>query len=187
MRFLFVLCSCLILGGCSKQQSSGTIKAGAAYPVSAALLVNADSPQMFTAVFHDPSGGSHLKEVTFSVMADKALPGGKSRWSAHECLVRFDIAANAIWLVPDVGGTWGSHSILAGSPATFSNSQCTVLAAGSSTQVSGDSVTINLELEFTSRFSGTKAIYLGCADVNDRWSDNYQKQFGEFTIKTAQP
>jgi hypothetical protein len=187
MRLLFALCSCLILAGCSKPQNSGTTKEGSAYPVSATLLVNTISPQMFTAVFHDPAGGSHIKEVTFSVMTDKTVPGGISRWSAHECLVRYDIATNAIWLVPDVGGTWGSHSIIAGSSTTFSNSQCTVMATGSSAQVSGDSVTINLELEFTPVFSGTKRIYLGCADVNDKWSDNYQKQFGEFTIRATQP
>lgn len=187
MRLALVLLSGFIFAGCSKHPNAGVPKETSAYPVSATLLVSTGSAQRFTATFQDAGGGSHVKEVTFSIMSDRVLPGGKSHWSANQCLLRYDIATNAIWLVPDVGGTWGSHSITAGSPSTFSNSQCVVIASGSSAQISRNIVTINLELEFTPEFAGTKQIYLATADVNDKWSDDYQKQFGEFTIGAARP
>jgi hypothetical protein len=187
MRLALFLFSALIFAGCSKHPNAGVPKKTSAYPVSATLLVSAGSAQKFTATFQDVGGASHVKEVTFSIMSDRVLPGGKSHWSANQCLLRYDIATNAIWLVPDVGGTWGSHSITVGSPSTFSNSQCSVIASGSSVQISRNIVTINLELEFTPGFAGTKQIYLATADVNDKWSDDYQKQFGEFTVSTARP
>jgi hypothetical protein len=187
MRFALVIFAGLIFAGCSKHSSSGVPTATSAYPVSAMLLVNAGSAQRFTATFQDAGGASYVKEVTFSIMSDGVLPGGRSHWSANQCLLRYDIDTNAIWMVPDIGGTWGSHSITAGSPSTFSNSQCTVIASGSSVQISKNILTINLELEFTPGFAGTKQIYLATADVNDRWSDNYQKQFGEFTISAVRP
>ncbi len=185
MRFALILCSSLILTSCSKPRDAGLAKTKLASPVSAMLLVSAGSAQMFKATYQDPNGGSHIKEVTFSVMSEGVAPGAKSRWSANECLVRYDMPANAIWLVPDGGGTWGSHPITAGSSSTFSNSQCTVMASGSSAKVDGNMVTINLELEFAPAFAGTKQIYLASADVNDRWSNNYQERFGNFTISAA--
>lgn len=187
MRLALVLFSGLIFVGCSRHPHAGLSTTTSAYPVSATLLVNAGSAQRFTAIFQDAAGASHVKEATFSIMSDRVLPGGESHWSAHQCLMRYDIATNAIWMVPDAGGTWGSHSIIAGSPSTFSNSQCTVIASGSSAQISRNIVTINLELQFAPGFAGTKQIYLATADVNDKWSDNYQKQFGEFTISASQP
>jgi hypothetical protein len=145
-------------------------------------LVDAGSSQRFTATFKDPKGGSHIREVTVSIMTDKVAPGGRSRWSANECLLRYDIAANAIWLVPDIGGTWGSHPIIGRSSSSFSNSQCTVVASGSSVEISGDTVTVYLELKFTSQFAGPKQLYLASEDVNGKWSANYQQQFGSFTV-----
>src|ERR1700756_935690 len=146
MRFGLILCFSLILCGCSTTRNPA-VKQGA-LPVSAMLLVDAGSPQKFTATFKDPNGGSQIAEVTLSVMSNNVLPGGKSGWSAHECLVRYDIATNAIWLVPEMGGTWGSQPITAGTSSTFGNSQCTVMAVGSSAQVSGNTVTVNLQLKF---------------------------------------
>jgi hypothetical protein len=153
-----------------------------AAPVSAMLSVGTGSAQTITATFNDPNGGSQIAEVTISIMSDEVLPGGRSKWSSKECLVRYDIATNAIWLVPDVGGTWGSHPITAGTSSAFSNSQCTVVASGASAQISGNTLTVNIELKFTAEFAGTKQIYLASEDVNGNWSAGYQKQFGSFAV-----
>ncbi|MGD0444980.1 MAG: hypothetical protein ABSA39_13685 [Edaphobacter sp.] len=185
MRFMLVLCSCLVLGGCSTTRNFVPAATQSASPTSAMLSVAAGSPQRFKATFKDPKGGSHIGEVTVSIMTDKVVPGGRSRWSANECLMRYDIASNAIWLVPDIGGTWGSHPIIGGSSSTFSNSQCTVVASGSSVEVSGDTVTVYLELKFPPQFIGTKQLYLASADVDGKWSANYQQQFGSFMIAAA--
>lgn len=183
MRFGLSLCFSLILCGCSTTRRSAPVIAS---PVSAMLSVDVGSPQRFTATFKDPNGGSQIAEVTLSVMSNNVVPGGKSGWSAHECLVRYDIATNAIWLVPEMGGTWGSRPITAGSSSTFSNSQCTVMAVGSSAQVSGDTVTVNLELKFTAQFTGPKQLYMTSEDVNGNWSTNYQQQFATFAVVAAQ-
>jgi hypothetical protein len=180
MRFALTLCLSLMLSGCSKARNSAP--AIMQSPVSAMLSVRVGSAQTFTATLKDTIGGSQIAEVTLSIMSDDVIPGIRSRWSVNECLIRYDIAANAIWLVPDVGGTWGSHAITAGSSSTFSNSQCTVLASGSSAQISGNTVTVNLELKFTAEFAGTKQLYMASEDVNGNWSDNYQQSFGSFIV-----
>jgi hypothetical protein len=185
MRFGLALCFGLLLSGCSKVRNAAPTMMQSASPVSVMLSVGIGSAQTFTAAFKDPKGGSQIAEVTLSIMSNNVLPGGKSRWSGNECLVRYDIAANAIWLVPDVGGTWGSHAITAGSSSTFSNSQCTVLASGSSAQISGNTVTVNLELKFAAEFAGTKQLYLASEDVDGNWSANYQQPFGSFIIPAA--
>ena len=179
MRFGLTLCFSLILCGCSTTRKSAPAIAS---PVSAMLSVDVDSPQRFTATFQDHDGGSQIAEVTLSVMSNNVLPGGKSRWSANECLVRYDIATKAVWLVPDMGGAWGYRSITAGSSSTFSNSQCTVSAGGFSAQTSGNTLTVNFELTFSSQFKGTKQLYMACEDVNGKWSANYQQQFASFTV-----
>jgi hypothetical protein len=185
MRFALALCPILALGGCSKTRHFMSHGTQSASPISAMLVVDAGSSQILTAKFSDLKGGSHISEVTVSIMSDKVVPGGRSRWSANECLVRYDIAENAIWLVPDIGGTWGSHPIVGGSASSFSNSQCTVVASGSSVEISGDTVIVCLELKFTPHFAGPKQLYLASADVNGKWSDNYQQQFGSFVVVAA--
>jgi hypothetical protein len=179
------LCPILVLAGCSRIRSFRPRASQSASPISAMLLVDAGSSQRITATFKDPKGGSHISEVTVSVMTDKIMPGGRSRWSSNECLVRYDVATNAIWLVPDLGGTWGSHPIVAGSSSSFSNSQCTVTGSGSSVEISGDTVTVYLELKFTPQFVGPKQLYLASADVSGKWSANYQQQYGSFAVVAA--
>ncbi len=118
-------------------------------------------------------------------MSNNVLPGSRSKWSANECLLRYDIATNAIWLVPNIGGTWGYSSITAGSSSKMSNSQCTVIASGSSAQISGNTLTVNLEVAFPPKFAGVKQLYLGSEDVNGKWNGNYQQPFGSFTVAAA--
>ncbi len=182
MRVAVILCCSLFLDGCSNTR---TVALATASPVSVTPSSGRGSAQTFTATYKDSNGGSQIAEVTLSIMSDNALPGGKSKWSANECLLRFDIATNAIWLVPNMGGTWGDRSITAGSSSTLSNSQCTVKASGSSAMISGDTVTVNLEVTFPTRFAGTKRLYMGSEDVNQNWNANYQQQFGTFTVAAA--
>jgi hypothetical protein len=85
-------------------------------------------------------------------------------------------------MVPNMGGTWGYRSITAGSSSTLSNSQCTVVASGSSAQISGNTLTVNFEVSFSTKFSGTKQLYLGSEDVNGNWSPDYLQPFGSFTV-----
>lgn len=183
MRLALIFCFTVILGGCLKSRTSASSTQSLSFPVSATLRPSEGLMHMFTASFKDHGDRSKIAEVTLSVMSNNVKPGGRSQWFSNECLVRYDIPENAIWLVPDVGGTWGSHSIAAGSSSTFSNAQCTVIASASSVQISGDTITVNVGLKFTSKFAGVKQIYTSSKDVSENWSVNRQ-QPGNFIVST---
>ena len=179
MRLAVVICCALVLNGCSNTRTTAR---GTASPVSVTPSSGRSTAQIFTAKYQDPNGGSQITKATLSIMSNNVLPGSRSKWSANECLLRYDIATNAIWLVPNMGGTWGYRSITAGSPSTLSNSQCKVVASGSSAQISGNTVTVNLEVTFPAEFAGTKQLYMGSEDVHGRWSAKDKQQFGSFTV-----
>jgi hypothetical protein len=181
VRFV-ALCLTLLLVGCSKSRISSPLTMQSAVPVSVTPSSGNGTAQVFTATYQDPKGGAHIAKAALSVMASGVRPGGRSGWSMNECLLRFDLASNAIWLVPNMGSTWGYHSITAGSSSELSNSQCTVMASGSSAQTHGNMVTVSFQVKFTPGFAGDKQLYLQSADVNDEWSANYQQPFGSFTV-----
>jgi hypothetical protein len=184
MRFVVAYCLTLVLAGCSKSWTAAPLTMQSAVPVSVAPSSGRGSTQIFTATYRDPKGGSHIAKATLSIMASNVPPGGRPGWSTNGCLIRFDPAQNAIWLAPNMGGTWGYHPIVAGSSSTLSNSQCTVMASGSSARTLGNMVIVNFEVSFAPEFAGEKQLYLQCADVGDRWSANYQRPFGSFTVAT---
>ncbi len=187
MRFLMPLCIALLFTGCSKSWIAAPLTMKSAVPISVSPSSGRGSTQMFTATYQDPKGGPHIAKATLSVMTNNVRPGSGSGWSTNECLLRFDLAKNAIWLVPNMGGTWGYHPIVAGSSSTLSNSQCTVLASGSSARILDNTVIVNFVVKFAPDFAGEKQIYLQSADVDGRWSSNYQQQFGSFTVAAAAP
>ncbi len=157
----------------------------AASPASVSPSSGSGSAQLFTATYSDANGGGDVAEGILNIMAN-VVPG-TSGWSAHECLLRYDISTNAIWLVPDAGGVW-SGPITAGSSSTLSNSQCSVLASGSSAQISGNSVIVKFLVTFTATFVGARQLYMQAEDIRGNWSLNYQQQFGSFSVTaTASP
>lgn len=151
-------------------------------PVAVAVSPAGGPGQRFTATFQDPKGGSHIRKVTVSVMSGALRPGDQKKWSAKECLMRYDVQAQEIALVPNVGGMWGTHTVKAGSSETLKNSQCTVVAAGASSQISGKTLTVNLAVEFAPGFAGEKRVYLSSEDAEGVWSANYQQAFGSLTV-----
>lgn len=187
MRLIVALCLTLALTGCSKSWIAAPLTMQSAVPVSVAPSSGNGPTQVFTATYQDPKGGSHIANAVLSVMANSVRPGGRSGWSTNECLMRFDLAKNTIWLAPNMGGTWGYHPIVAGSSSALSNSQCTVMASGSSARTLGNMVTVSFEVKFAPEFAGEKQLYLQSGDVNDKWSANYQQPFGSFTVVVPSP
>jgi hypothetical protein len=102
-------------------------------------------------------------------MSGGLRPGDRKKWSANECLMRYDVLAQEILLVPNVGGMYGTHAAKAGSSATLKNSQCTVMAAQASSQVSGRALTVKLAVEFAPEFAGEKRVYLSSGEVAGIW------------------
>jgi hypothetical protein len=184
MRFVVACCLTLVLAGCSKPWIAAPLTMQSAVPVSVTTSSGSGSTQIFTATYRDPKGGSHIAKATLSVMASSVQPGSRPGWSTNGCLIRFDLVQNAIWLAPNMGGTWGYHPIVAGSSSTLSNSKCTVMASGSSARTLGDTIIVNFEVNFAPEFAGKKQLYLQCADASGKWSANYQQPFGSFTVAT---
>jgi hypothetical protein len=187
MRFVAPFCLMLMLAGCSKSWIPAPLTMHSAVPVSVAPSSSKGTAQVFTAIYQDPKGGSHIANAVLSVMTGPDRPGGRSGWSTNECLIRFDLTKSAIWLAPNMGGTWGYHSIPAGSSSALSNSQCTVMASGSSVHTLDNVATVTFEVTFSPEFAGEKLLYLQSADVDNAWSANYQQPFGSFTVTTASP
>jgi hypothetical protein len=184
MRFVVACCLTIVLAGCSKLWIAAPLTMQSAIPVSVTPSSGSGSTQIFTATYLDPKGGSHIAKATLSVIASSVQPGSKLGWSTNGCLIRFDLTQNAIWLAPNMGGTWGYHPIVAGLSSTLSNSQCTVMASGSSARALGNMVIVNFEVNFAPEFTGKKQLYLQCADVSGKRSANYQRPFGSFTVAT---
>jgi hypothetical protein len=184
MRFVVVFCFVLILYGCSKSWIAAPLTMQSAVPISVVPSSARGPAQIFIATYQDPKGGSHIAKAALSVMASNVQPGSKSGWSTNECLIRFDLTQNAIWLAPNMGGTWGYHPIVAGSSSTLSNSQCTVMASGSSARTLGNMAIVSFKVKFAPEFVGEKQLFLQCADINGKWSANYQQPFGSFTVAT---
>jgi hypothetical protein len=151
-------------------------------PVSVAISPGGEFARRITAIFQDPKGGSHIHEVTVSVMSGTLRPGDRKGWSQKECLMRYDVQAQELALVPNIGGMWGTHPAKVGSQAMLRNSQCTVYAAGSSSQISGETLTVNLAVDFEPEFSGEKQVFLSSEDAEGVWSANYQQAFGSVTV-----
>ncbi len=107
--------------------------------------------QTFSLVYSDPNGISDLK--TARVLFNASVSSGSA------CYVTYSPSTNQMFLYTNAG-TSTSAAITPGSSATASNSQCTLNGAGSSFSISGNNLTLNVSLTFSSAFAGTKNIYM---------------------------
>jgi hypothetical protein len=109
----------------------------------------------FSVVSSDPDGFSNLANMSLLVNNGLAYVNG--------CLVSYDRATNVLWLVSDDANRW--IPVVMGSAATVQNSQCSLDAARSSSAASGNTLTVNFALTFTSPFSGSKQVYARALDA----------------------
>ena len=107
--------------------------------------------QTFSLVYSDPNGVSDLKNTR--VLFNASVSAGSA------CYVTYSPATNQMFLYTDAG-TSTSAAVTPGSSATTSNSQCTLNGAGSSFSTSGNNLTLNVSLTFSSAFAGTKNVYM---------------------------
>jgi hypothetical protein len=107
--------------------------------------------QTFSVVVNDPSGPADLNNIQllFNTTA--------SRLSA--CNASYDAYTNTISLYTDAGAGFVG-SVTPGSSAQVSNSQCTLSGMGSSHSTSGNTLTLNVALTFTTTFAGQKNAYV---------------------------
>jgi hypothetical protein len=79
--------------------------------------------------------------------------------------VRYDVGPERLSLLGDRAAEWSSATL--GSEGTLRNSQCVIAFDERSTAVlSGDTLTLTLEVTFTRRFTGTKDVYLSARSTD---------------------
>ncbi len=165
------------LAAADASASSGWVEEGAWTPVSiGAPTVVSLSPssgtgltQAFSAVYSELSGVSYLNNVR--ILFNTSVTG------VNACYVIYYPGSNALYLENDAdNGTSGP--LTPGSSGSLANDQCTLAGAGTSVSTSGDNITVNFALSFTSDFTGSKNVYLAAA--NNSASSSWVKK-GIFT------
>ncbi|HUI80835.1 MAG TPA: SBBP repeat-containing protein [Bryobacteraceae bacterium] len=113
--------------------------------------------QTFRYVISDQRGAADLTQVWMEIASGVSA-------TVNSCYARYDVLPKNLYLLNDANTAW-LGPITPGSTATVTNSQCTVSAAGSSVSSSGNNVTLNVSLTFTSAFTGLKYLYVYANDT----------------------
>ncbi|MEO7142313.1 MAG: SBBP repeat-containing protein [Bryobacteraceae bacterium] len=102
--------------------------------------------QTFSAVFSDAGGYGSLSQVYLlinSIISDVSA-----------CMIRYDLTANAFYLVNDAGNGY-LGPITPGQNGLLQNSRCILNGSASSASGSGSNLTVKAALAFTSLFTGS--------------------------------
>jgi hypothetical protein len=120
-------------------------------------------PVAFTFQFYDGDGSQDLNVL--NILVNDWLDGRQA------CYLAYVRSLNGVYLVNDAGD--GLLPLLPlGGTGSMSNSQCTVLASGSSVSASGSYLTLTLNLAFKSALAGNRAFYVAARDMmehNSGW------------------
>ncbi|SPF49700.1 exported hypothetical protein [Candidatus Sulfopaludibacter sp. SbA4] len=144
-----------------------TVTTAAGMPTAGGDSVGSGSGTSTTMAFTFSDSAGFLNLHVVDVLINNALDG------RHACYIAFvpsGANSGALDLVDDAGDAGGPYSgtTLPGS-GTVGNSQCTV---GGSASGSGNTLTLTLNITFSSSFSGDKVIYLSAGDAsgaNSNW------------------
>jgi hypothetical protein len=146
--------------------STGTISlanAGSGRPTGPA-----GSNQQFVLTVTDTKGSGDLGII--NLLFNNALDG------THACYIAYSVPAQVLLLVDDAGDAGGPFQSMAlnGGSATARNSQCTISAFGSSATVQGNSLTLTLNIAFSSTFGGNRIMYAAGRDSANGNSTGWQ-------------
>lgn len=121
-----------------------------------------------TTQYRDATSSLNLQPV--QLLINDALTG------LNACYFGFDHAGNFLYIVGDTGTLQPTPIRLngaAGGAVSIENSQCRVLAAGSTFTDSGTTLTTTLQLQFKAGFSGRRLIFAGAQTsqgANSGWA-----------------
>jgi hypothetical protein len=119
--------------------------------------------QVFSLTFTDNLGWQNLNVV--NILINNALDGNQS------CYLAYSRPAGVLYMVPDAGTGLLPGLTLNGS-GSVSNHQCIVSGVGSSVMGSGNTLTLNLSISFSSSFLRDSIVYLAARDMqgnNSGW------------------
>jgi len=145
------------------------------FPVSVTPSSGSGQSQTFAYVISDGDGATDIVSASFLINSSTSWPNG--------CALLFSRSRNEISLLSDSGTTY-SGPIALGSAGTLSNSQCSVNAAGSSSSLSGNNLTVSLALTFSAAFGGSKVQYAQASDALGATSGLYF--LGTWVVPAAQ-
>ncbi|MEZ5404312.1 MAG: hypothetical protein R2729_31825 [Bryobacteraceae bacterium] len=122
--------------------------------------------QPFTFTFTDDNGFADLNVL--NVLINDAVDG------RNACYVAYVRSTNTLYLVNDAGAAGGpfAGSLSLPTSAAIGNSQCTIRGTGSSAVTAGNTITLVLNIGFSSGFGGRRLFYLaarGALGGNSGW------------------
>jgi len=131
------------------------------------------SNQTFNFSFTDTKGVQDLGVV--NVLINNFLDGRQA------CYIAYSQPFKVLYLVGDAGGGLSAGLTLGGS-GNVGNNQCTVNSAGSSASGTGNTLTLTLNIGFTSAFDGNRVIYLAARDSAEANNSGWQA-LGSITVQ----
>jgi len=136
---------------------SGTIAVVSASPARGAAA--AGTPETLTFTWTDTKGASDFGVV--NVLVNRFIDGRQA------CYLAYAAAGNTLYLVDDAGdagGPFAGGMVLNGSSAAIQNSQCSVSGTGTSASMSGNTLTLVLNVTFKSGLSGNRIVWAAGRD-----------------------
>ncbi len=120
-------------------------------PVSISPSSGGGMSVTFSAVFGDSAGYSDVSGANILVASTLS--------TQNACWVRYVGSNQSLYLENDSGSAL-LGPVKAGASSSVSNSQCTLNGLGSSVSGSGDTLTVQPDVNFTAAFSGAKTLYM---------------------------
>jgi len=153
---------------------AGTISAGSATPARGAGT--SGTPQAVTLTLTDTKGAADIGIV--NLLVNNFLDGRQA------CYLAYAASSNTLLLVDDAGDAGGpfAGSMVLNGGGTIQNSQCSVNGAGSSAVLSGNLLTLTLNLAFKAGFTGSRILYAAGRDAAGGNNTNWQA-VGTFTVQ----
>ncbi len=136
-------------------------------PTLSTAAVPANTTYSLAVQYRDASASTNLQTV--QVLINSALDGNNA------CYFGFNPTNNLMYIIGDSGVLQTTPVRLngaAGGAASIENSQCRLLAAGSTFADVGNTLTLTLQLEFKSSFIGRRVLFGGTqttANANSGW------------------
>lgn len=157
----------------SPQLGSYTVMAASTQPtgpLAVSPAAGSGSSQVFTFTFTDPRGAADLTWLRVLLHSQQTSVGG--------CYLEVDPVGLIAYLYDDAGAGYSAARL--GSSDTVQNSQCKLVAAGSSVSLSGTQATLILDLRFQAGFAGVRSVWANASDQTGFTSGS--PQLGVFTV-----
>jgi hypothetical protein len=146
---------------------AGTISVGTLNPAYGASA--SGTPQSFTITLTDSKGAADIGIV--NLLVNNSIDGRQA------CYLAYMASSNTLLLVDDggdAGGPFAGAVVLNGGGASIQNSQCAVNSAVSSVVLSGNNLTLTLNITFKPSFTGNRILYAAGRDAGGGNNTDWQ-------------